>query len=266
MPDGEAGWRCTDDVLRRPAGLADVVDELAAALDADHPGAATRLRRTVAAAIVAADWSWALAALGAGALACDARVPRMPPESLWLRWREGRIVGVALTSRGFWCATGDPACGHASASVTERLDAQLLIEIGQQLSALDAALQHGPDPLLRRGPRAVWGGAGDGVATALRLQAEACDGAGKLLDVAERVLAGAPRSWRAAAPVRAGASVGEAAFSRRRATCCLYYRLPRASPCLGCPRRPAPPAAPRPGSPGTSPAGRPGYSREVPPP
>jgi hypothetical protein len=243
VPDGEPGWRCTADVLRRPAVLGDVVDELAAALDAEHPGAAPRVRRTVAAAIVAADWSWALAAVAAGALACDARVPRLTSAAVWLRWEEGRVSGVALSSRAFWCAPVDPASGHASASVTERLDAQLRAEIGDRLAELDAALRHGPVPLLRRGARAVWGGAGDGIATALRLQSGGSDDAGERLDVAERVLAGAPRSWCAAVPVRAPGPAGEAAFSRRRASCCLYYRLPGTSPCLGCPRREVPTVA-----------------------
>lgn len=240
MPDGEAGWRRTSDVLHRTAVLGDVVDELADALDDEHPGAAVRVRRNVAAGIVAADWSWALAAVAAGSLACDARVPRMPPDDVWIRWKGGRAVGIALTSRAFWCTRQDPQRHHASARVTDRLDAHLRTEITTQLARLDAALQHGPVPLLRRGPRAVGGGAGDGIATALRLQSEGCEDVGELLDVVERVLAGAPSSWRAAVPVRAGASAGEPAFSRRRASCCLYYRLPGASACLGCPRRPVP--------------------------
>lgn len=191
----------------------------------------------MAAAIVAADWSWALAAVAAGALACDARVPRLTSAAVWMRWEEGRVGGVALTSREFWCAAGDLASDHVSATVTDRLDAELRAQIGGRLAELDAALRHGPSPLLRRGPRAVWGGAGDGIATALRLQSGGTDDASELLDVAERVLAGAPPSWRAAVPVRATGPAGEAGFSRRRASCCLYYRLPAAPPCLGCPRR-----------------------------
>lgn len=223
-------------MLRRPSVLRDVVDELAAALDAEHPGAALRVRRTVAAAIVAADWSWALAAVAAGALGCDARVPRLASADVWMRWEKGRVTGVALTSRAFWCDPDDPACEHASASLTDCLDAELRAQIGGGLAELDTALQRGPVPLLRRGARAVGGGAGDGITTALRLQSDGCDDIAPLLDVAEWVLAGAPPSWRAAAPVRAAGS----AFSRRRASCCLYYRLPTASPCLGCPRRPSP--------------------------
>ena len=239
MPADEPGWRCAADVLRRPVVLAAVVDELAAALDAEHPGAAPRVRRTVAAAIVAADWSWALGALAAGALACDGRVPRLESAAVWLRWEQGRVSGVALTSREFCCGPGDPARAHSSARVTDRLDAELRAQLGARLGELGAALRRGPDPLLRRGPRAVSAGAGDGIVTALRLQAAAGDGADELLDVAERILAGAPRSWRAAVPVRTAGPAGESAFSRRRASCCLYYRLPATSPCIGCPRREA---------------------------
>lgn len=232
VPHGETGWHCAGDLLDRPAGLAEVVHQVAAALAVEHPSAGAAVRRAVAGGLLLADWSWALAALGAGALAHDRRVPELAPEAVWLRWTDGRVTGVALTSRQIACAPGDPAAGSVRATVAEDLDAVLRSELQRHLARLHAALRGGDRPLLRLGPRSLWGAAGDGLATALRLQADGCPDAAGVLAVAERVLAGAPRSWGRARFLRAD----DGQVTRRRTSCCLYYRLPQAEPCAGCPR------------------------------
>jgi hypothetical protein len=232
VPLGEPGWRCAADLLDRPAGLAEVVQEAATALAVEHPSAGVAVRRTVAAGLLLVDWSWALAALGAGSLAHDRRVPELAPETVWLRWTDGRVAGIALTSRAITCAADDPAAGSTRATVAEDLEAVLRTELQRHLIRLHAALRGGDRPLLRLGPRTVWGAAGDGVATALRLQAGGCPDAAGVLAVAEQVLAGAPRSWGRAGFVPAGGGQ----VTRRRTSCCLYYRLPDTAPCVGCPR------------------------------
>lgn len=232
MPQGEPGWRCAAHLLDRPAGLAEVVQEAAAALAIEHPTAGAAVRRTVAAGLLLVDWSWALAAVGAGALAHDRRVPELAPDTVWLCWSAGRVSGIALTSRAITCAPDDPAAGSARASVAEDLDVVLRDALQRHLAQLHAALRGGDRPLLRLGPRTMWGAAGDGVATALRLQADGCPDATGVLAVAERVLAGAPPSWGRAGFVPAD----DGQVTRRRTSCCLYYRLPETVPCVSCPR------------------------------
>ena len=76
----------------------------------------------------------------------------------------------------------------------------------------------------------TWGSAGDGLTTAL--------GAGDPL-LAE-LLAGAPGVWRGTGSVLVdagdGGTGGGARVLPRRASCCLWYRLPDASACVTCPR------------------------------
>jgi hypothetical protein len=230
-PVGEPGWHRAAELLDRPAALAEVVDAAAAALAAEHPSAHAAVRRTVAAALLLVDWSWALAVLGAGALAHDRRVPELEPEAVQLRWVDGRVTGIALTTLRFCCTADDPAAGSRYATVTGDLDRAVRSRLQQHLSRLHVALRTSTPPLLRVGPRTMWGAAGDGIATALRLHADGCPDAAELLGVAERLLRGAPASWG-----RAGFVNGPAGPGRRRSFCCLYYRLPGTAPCGSCPR------------------------------
>lgn len=220
VPAGEAGWHRTADLLDHPQRLRALVDEAVQALARDHPRSTAGVRSTVAAAVLLSDWCWALAAVGAGALTADRRVPSLEPRAVWLQVHDGRVAGVAVTS------------GEARPLGCQDLDAVLRRELTSHLTRLHEALRSGAPPLLRRGPRAMWGAAGDGVATALRLQAENVGQPAELLAAAERLLAGAPASWGRHGFDRLGAD----GVTRTRTSCCLWYRLPDAPACATCPR------------------------------
>lgn len=231
VPLGEAGWHRTADLLDDPVRLRAVVERGAAALAVSHPGSPLSVRTAVSAAVLLSDWCWALAALGAGAVAADRRVPTLAPHALWLQVHDGRVAGVATTSGEFACAADDPAAQHPDAAVVVDLDAALRTALTAHLSRLHVALRAGPAPLLRRGPRAMWGATGDGLATALRLQAGQVERPEDLLATAERLLAAAPSSWGRHGFERTATGVG-----RVRTSCCLWYRLPDTPACASCPR------------------------------
>lgn len=84
----------------------------------------------------------------------------------------------------------------------------------------------------------MWGAAGDGIATALRLRVERVERVERpedLLDTAERLLAAAPASWG-----RHGFDRTATGAHRVRTSCCLWYRLPDTSACTTCPRTAGP--------------------------
>lgn len=231
VPADEPGWHRTAALFEDQGRLRAVVEQGAQALAAEHPGSPPALRCTVAAAVLLSDWCWALAAVGAGALAADRRVPFLDPGGVWLQVEGGRVQGVAATAAGFWCSPDDPGAHHPEARSRKDLEAALRTEITAHLTRLHVALRSGPSPLLRRGPRALWGAAGDGVATALRLQAEQVARPEELLEAAERLLAAAPASWG-----RHGFDRAASGVTRVRASCCLWYRLPATPACATCPR------------------------------
>lgn len=231
VPVGERGWHRTGDLLDDPGLLRAVVEQGARALARAQPGGPAAVRSTVAAALLLSDWCWALAALGAGPLALDGRIPVLSPSAVWLHVADARVTGVATTSAQFSCVAADPEAQHPDALVVGDLDTALRGALTAHLERLHLALRHGPVPLLRRGPRAMYGSAGDGLATALRLQAEQAEDGEDLLKTAERLLAQAPASWG-----RHGFDRSATGVSRVRTSCCLWYRLPDTSACASCPR------------------------------
>jgi len=230
VPAGEPGWNRADLLAADPVALQGVVEASADQLLPWSPTAPGDVRRAVAAGLLLNDWSRAAAVLAAGGLAATGRVPSLEAGAVHLRWRDGRLDAVALTSSRFACAADDPAAGAPGARVVDDLAAEVRDQLAGHLPALHAALRAGRPPLLRVGSRTTWGSAGDGLTTAL--------GAGDPL-LAE-LLAGAPGVWRGTGSVLVdagdGGTGGGARVLPRRASCCLWYRLPDASACVTCPR------------------------------
>ena len=236
VPAGEPGWCCAADLIDQPGALDQLVASAADQLAVDHPGATVQVRRAVAAALLLADWSWALGVLGAGSLALTGRVPELLPSAVWLRWERGRVCGVTLTSREFSCSSEDPDSGHGSASDVADLEGALRAQLQQHLAQLHQRLRCGAAPLLRQGPRAMWGAAGDGLADVLRRQADGRPDAQAIRSIATRVLSGAPTCWGRSNFIDVVDDAGRDQVTRRRTSCCLYYRLPETPPCSSCPR------------------------------
>ena len=82
----------------------------------------------------------------------------------------------------------------------------------------------------------MWGAAGDGLASALRLLADGHPDAETMRGVATTVLSTAPTSWGRGNFLSTVDGDGREQVTRRRTSCCLYYRLPETPPCSSCPR------------------------------
>jgi hypothetical protein len=224
------------ELLVAPAALEGIVEQGSAALAAEHPRAPGAVRRAVAAAGLLADWSWALAVAGAGALVLDDRVPDLDPASLALQVVAGDVVALALLSPSFACGPHDPDRARPEAQVVpDRIDV-LRARLTAHLAPLHLRLRAGDRPLLRRGARAMWGAAGDGVASALWRLGRHGGVPGRYVAAADQVLSGAPAAWGAAGFRELSDPAGRVHLTRRRNACCLYYRLPDTPVCLTCPR------------------------------
>lgn len=213
-------WHLAADLLT-PAALDDLVRSAAGRLAVEHPRATPALARTVAAAVLLDHWGWALAVAGAGTLAATGQVLDLSPQRVHLRLEQAHITGIAVT--GFaTTATGESG---------------LCLQVSSSLSPLHDLLTGGGAPLLRRSRRLLRAGIGDAVATALSTQARQLDGAerDRLLALADRLITGAPGWGRPAWLVVDGAGPQELR-TRRRTSCCLWYRLPDQAACLTCPR------------------------------
>lgn len=213
------GWTRADALLD-PAALDRLVAAAAARLGREHPRALPGVRRTVAAAVLLDHWAWALAVVGAGTLAASGRVPDLAPERVHLRLDEGEVTGVAVGLR-------PGAEGEAG----------LRTELRGHLARLHALLTEGPAPLLRRSARLLQGGIGDAVATALATQGRdlPTPERERLRALGDRLLVEAG-TWGAPGWLVVDGAGPQELRTRRRTTCCLWYRLPEQGPCLTCPR------------------------------
>lgn len=217
-PDGE-GWQLAADLLT-PQTVRELVDAGARRVAEEHPAAGPGVARTVAAAVLLDHWSWALAVPGAGVLAASEQVLDLAPERTHLRLHEGQIIGVAVER-----------------FADDRGEAALRAEFATHLRRLHTLLTSGNAPLLRRSDRLLQGGLGDALATALAAQAAELDERERerLLGLADRLLLGAG-TWGKPGWLIVEAADARKLRTRRRTSCCLWYRLPDQSPCLTCPR------------------------------
>ena len=216
-PDG-LDWHRAEDLLGAPA-LDRLVGDAAARIAAEHPSAPPAVVRTVAAAVLLDHWGWALAVAGAGALAATGQVLDLQPDRVHLQLQDGQVTGIAVHALS----------GRAGES-------GLRAELTAHLRRLHGQLTGGDRPLLRRSSRLLHGGIGDAVATALATQAEglAVVERDRVLDLAGRLLADA--GWGEPGWLVVAGAGGQQHRTRRRTSCCLWYRLPDQQPCLSCPR------------------------------
>lgn len=217
-PSGE-GWSVASDLLT-PAALDELVRTGAHRLAADHPRASVSVTRNVAAAVLLDHWGWALAVAGAGTLAATGQVLDLAPDRVRLRLQRGQVTGIAIG--GF---------------STARAEAGLRSELAEHLGRLHELLTGGQPPLLRRSARLLRGGIGDAVATALATQAEQLDDdeRRRLTVLSDRLIADGP-GWGVPGRLVVDGAGPQELRTRRRTSCCLWYRLPDEQPCVTCPR------------------------------
>lgn len=214
-----SGWHRTHDLLT-PSSLDGLVQSAAARLAAEHPRATPAVSRTVAAAVLLDHWAWALAVAGAGALAATGRVLDLAPQRVHVRLHEGQIIGIAV--QGWSSREGERG---------------LCAELDGHLGRLHDLLTGGRPPLLRRSTRLLHGGIGDAVASALAAQAQELDRGEhqRLLDLADGLIAQGP-GWGEPGWLVVDGAGPQQLRTRRRTSCCLWYRLPDQPSCLTCPR------------------------------
>ncbi|KJY44219.1 iron-sulfur protein [Streptomyces sp. NRRL S-444] len=203
-------------------------------------------RPDVAASRALHGYLWSVSLLMSGSWHLDRRVPRIRPAEIRLNLTTG--VHEVTPGSGFACLPDDPAVGAPPAGAAlphvraygmrvvgheEALRAELRAAITDHVRPLLAAI----GPYTRRGPRALWGMAGDDLVSGIWYL-------GRVLGQEERAVSAATRLLPTAiAPFPAGADFrrlagreGRQYPTRTRSGCCLYYALDAARPCGTCPR------------------------------
>ncbi|MFG1810422.1 (2Fe-2S)-binding protein [Streptomyces sp. NPDC049040] len=176
------------------------------------------------------------------------RVPRLPVADVSLHRESGRMT---VRTRSFHCLPGDPAAALPGARVlpTEAaLRDELRAALAEHLTPLLVAFK----PLLRRGPRTLWGLATDEISESLWY-------VGRLMGREEQAVAdltallpggtapyaggahfrGTPRlpARHGTRPVPEAKEAAESGCARDRLTCCLFYTVSPDETCASCPRR-----------------------------
>jgi len=262
-PPADAVARTLGDVSRRLADLCEVLavrvgepgsaaprtgvpaGELASdadVLDAFVEAEAARIRerhgslprRDVAASRALHDYVWSVSLLMSGVWYLEGRVPRIRPEDLRL---DLGTAGFTLTpGTGFSCLADDPASGLPgvlTAPHEEALRAELRAAVADHMRPLLTAIA----PVVRRGPRALWGMVADDLVSGIWYLGRALGREGDAVRAATELL---PTGL---APYPAGAGFrylttddGQRHATRTRTGCCMYYTIRQAEACATCPR------------------------------
>ncbi|NGO77325.1 iron-sulfur protein [Streptomyces sp. YC504] len=225
--------------LAADPGLLDtVIDGEAARIQAEFGPAP---RREVAASRLMHHYLWSVGLLMSGPWYLARRVPRIRPRDVRI---DPVTAELALAPGGFTCLPDDRAAGMRGVRVVaheEALRAELRSAFADHVRPLLAVAA----PAVRRGPRALWGMAGDDLVSGIWYL-------GRMLGQEERsVRAAGALLPTGIPPFPAGAdfrrlqgSSGHSHLTRTRAGCCLYYAI-RTSPdstaqppqaCGTCPR------------------------------
>ncbi|WP_418960228.1 (2Fe-2S)-binding protein [Streptomyces tritici] len=224
MPDGSE--------LAADTGLLDAwLDASAARITARH---GTAPRRHVAASRALHDYLWSVSLLMSGAWYLDRRVPRIAPRDVRVDLATGAI-GI-VPGQDFACLPDDPAAGAAAARIVgheEELRAELRAAVVDHVRPLLAAV----GPVVRRGPRALWGMVADDLLSGVWYL-------GRMLDQEERAVRAATELLPTAIPPFPGGADfrrltgrdGRRHPTRTRLGCCLYYTIEPERACLTCPR------------------------------
>jgi Ferric iron reductase FhuF-like transporter/FhuF 2Fe-2S C-terminal domain len=217
------GWVAADRLARDPAALREALSEIGGALDLD--------RDDVCAGLLLELWTWLVAAPAAAGLVARSRLPDVSSGNVLLLTRGGLADWrVGLRTDRFHALPADPDARHPDA-VPAADEHELLGRLGQMLvDAHLAPVVETLNRLARRPERALWRGAADRVAGAFLW-------IGDQLGARERSHALARGAARAAPPLRARIRTEQVHGTEvhLRHGCCLYYRVPGAPKCIGCP-------------------------------
>jgi Ferric iron reductase FhuF-like transporter/FhuF 2Fe-2S C-terminal domain len=220
----EDGWIPADRLARDPEALAAALGEIGTALGTDRPD--------VCAAQLMELWTWLIAAPAAAGIVAGPRLPDVSAGNVLVRPRGGLADWRAgLRSTRFHALRDDPEAGHSDAAEPasdehELLDRLRAMLVQAHLAPLVTALNR----IGRRPERALWRGAADRVAGAFLWL-------GEQLGARERGRALARGAVRSVPQLEAKVRVQRVNGTEvhLRHGCCLYYRVPGAPKCIGCP-------------------------------
>ncbi|MFI2026630.1 (2Fe-2S)-binding protein [Streptomyces buecherae] len=210
---------------------------LAAFLDAE----ATRIaaggdavpRRHAVAARALHGCLWSVSLLLSGVWYLERRVPLLDQRAVRCDLSSNRYE---VSPGGFLCLPDDPAAGLPGVRTVPDEEA-LRAELRDGFAALVGPLLAAIGPWFRRGPRALWGMAGDdlvsGIWTLGRLLGEEEHAARLAGEVLPHAIAPYPDG---AGFRRLTGATGRAHLTRTRTGCCLYYAIRPAEACGTCPR------------------------------
>lgn len=213
-----------------PEALAAFLDAEAARIAVDHPGA-PRPHVVAARALHGALWSVSL--LLSGPWYLERRVPLLAPHAVRHDLTRNRYE---VTPGGFACLPGDRAAGLPGVRVMPDEEA-LRGALRDGLADLVQPLLTAIAPVFRRGPRALWGMAGDDLLSGVWTLGRALGEEEHAVRVAGELLPYAIAPYPAGADFRRlTGRAGRTHLTRTRTGCCLYYAIRPAEPCGTCPR------------------------------
>ncbi|MFF4173115.1 iron-sulfur protein [Streptomyces sp. NPDC001744] len=230
----EAGaWVTGAELVERPEALSAFVAAESARIRQRH---GLTPRPDVAASRALHDYLWSVSLLMSGVWYLERRVPRIRPAEIRLDLSTG--VYEVTPGSAFACLPDDPAAGEAPtpgvrAVGREALRAELRAAVADHVGPLLTAIA----PHVRRGPRALWGMAGDDLLSGVWYLGRVLGQEDRAVNAATELLPTAVAPFPAGADFRrlAGRD-GRRYPTRTRTGCCLYYALDAARPCGTCPR------------------------------
>ncbi|RPE36450.1 (2Fe-2S)-binding protein [Kitasatospora cineracea] len=220
VDEGPVGGTPADGRERTPAEGREWIpaDRLASAVERLVDAEAARIRDRhglaprphVAASRLLHHHLWTTSLLISGVWYLEGRVPLLPAGHLWTDTATG----------DFALRPGDWAPGDGAA-----LRDAVAAHVGPVLAAFQ--------PLVRRGPRALWGMATDDLLSGLWYLGRMLGEEDRAVATATALLPAGARPWTGPANFRRE----RGGWTRTRQGCCLYYAVDPANPCATCPRR-----------------------------
>ncbi|MGP3980072.1 iron-sulfur protein [Streptomyces sp. KR80] len=226
------GWVDGAELAQSAEALDAFVDAEAARIRDRHGHPA---RRDVAASRALHAYLWSVSLLMSGVWYLERRVPRIRPQDVRLDLATGAFQLVP--GSGFACLPNDPAASRVPGVRVlvdeEALRTELRAAVADHVRPLLTAM----GPHLRRGPRALWGMAGDDLISGIWYL-------GRMLDQEQHAIRAATELLPKNVPPFPGRADfrrltgrdGQQYPTRTRLGCCLYYTLHSADACLTCPR------------------------------
>ncbi|MEU4997934.1 (2Fe-2S)-binding protein [Streptomyces sp. NPDC021622] len=224
------GWLTGAELAERQDALAAFVDAEAARIRAGHDHMP---RPDVAASRALHGYLWSVSLLMSGAWYLERRVPRIRPADVRVDLATGDFEVVPGS---FACCPDDPAAGLPGVRVLpdeESLRTELRAAVVAHMRPLLDAI----GPQLRRGPRALWGMAGDDLISGIWYLGRMLGQEEESLRAVDALLPGPVEPFPGGAAFRHLTTRDGARHpTRTRLGCCLYYTIPATDACGTCPR------------------------------